>query len=178
MTDNHHERTRRVMLDLETLGLNPGCVILSVGAAEFDVDGVGETFYRSISLDSCDKVGLEIDAGTLEWWLDQDENVQDQLVGGESLGDVLEDFAVFYGYADEIWANAPSFDCEILEAAYEAANAPVPWEFYQERCYRTLKNLPGAVDVERNGDHHDALDDAVHQAERASRTLAKWSNAE
>lgn len=167
--------TTRVMLDLETLGLEPGCVILSIGAVEFDTEGLGETFYRSISLQSCDEAGLEIDAGTLEWWLEQDENVKDQLVGGEELTEVLYEFGQFYEGADEIWANAPSFDCNVLEAAYDAVEAPVPWQFYEERCYRTLKNLPCAVEVERDGDHHDALDDAVHQADRAHLTLRRMA---
>ncbi|MWG34791.1 3'-5' exoribonuclease [Halomarina oriensis] len=164
-----------MMLDLETLGLDPGCVILSLGAVAFDEEGVKETFSRSISLKSCDEAGLEIDAGTLEWWLGQDENVQEQLTGGDELTEVLHEFSEFYSGAEEIWGNSPSFDCEILSAAYDAANAPVPWEFYHERCFRTLKAMPGAVDLEREGDHHDALDDAVHQARRASATLARWS---
>lgn len=174
--DENDEQTRRVMLDLETLGLDPGCVILSIGAAEFDADGVGETFFRNVSLVSCDDAGLEIDANTLEWWLGQDEHVQDQLVGGEELTEVLHDFAAFVDEADEIWANAPSFDCAILAHAYDACNAPVPWEFYQERCFRTLKNMPGAVEIDREGDHHNALDDAVHQARRASGTIRRWSD--
>lgn len=173
MTDESHERTRRVMLDLETLGLDPGCVILSLGAVEFDAEGLGDTFYRSINLQSCDDVGLEIDAGTLEWWLEQDETVQGQLFGGEELTEVLHEFGQFYDGADEIWANAPTFDCQILAHAYDAVEAPVPWEFYEERCFRTLKNLPCAADVHRDGDHHDALDDAVHQADVAHLTLRR-----
>lgn len=172
------EDYRRVMVDLETLGLDPGAAILSIGAAEFDQDGVGETFYRSISLVSCDDAGLEIDAGTLEWWLGQDDNAREQLTGGDELTEVLHEFTEFYDDADEIWANAPSFDCEMLSAAYDASKAPVPWEFYEERCFRTLKNLPGAVDIEQDGEEHDALDDAVHQARRASRTLARWDDVE
>lgn len=168
----------RVMLDLETLGLEPGCAIISFGAARFDHTGVGETFYRSISLVSCDDAGLEIDAGTLEWWLGQDDNAREQLTGGEELTEVLHEFAEFYDGADEIWANAPSFDCQILSAAYDACNAPVPWEFYEERCFRTLKNLPGAVEVEQDGVDHNALDDALHQARVASKTLHEYAQAE
>lgn len=164
------------MIDLETLGLDPGCTILSLGAAEFDEDGVVETFYRNISLRSCDEAGLEIDAGTLEWWLGQDETVQDQLGGGEELLEVLRDFSRFYDGADEIWGNSPSFDCEILSAAYDAVQYPVPWGFRDERCFRTLKNMPGAVEIEQEGEHHNALDDAVHQARRASGTIRRWSD--
>lgn len=83
-----------------------------------------------------------------------------------------------FGDADEIWANSPSFDCDILAAAYDAVGRTAPWDYWEERCFRTLKNLPGAVDVEHGGDEHNALDDAVHQAERTLRILGRWNDAE
>ncbi len=166
------------MIDIETLGLEPGCAILSIGAVKFDQDRAGEEFYSSVSLESCQEYGLKVDAGTLEWWLGRDEAVQGVLSGGEDLDTVLEEFAGFVEDADEVWANAPSFDCEILEHAFEAVGIEVPWEFYEERCYRTLKNLPGAVEVLNEGDEHHALDDARHQAERARLTISKYTERE
>jgi hypothetical protein len=170
----------RLMLDIETLGTEPGCAILSIGAVAFDLEGTGDTFSRSIDLESCQDAGLDIDAETLEWWLGQNDDVREVLTGGDDLETVLRDFATFYDQVDpdEIWANAPTFDCEILEAAYQRQNFPVPGSYWDERCYRTLKNLPGAVDIEREGDHDDALDDAIYQARRASATLARWSDVE
>jgi len=117
----------RLMVDIETLGTEPGCAICSIGAVVFDTGGLGDREY------------------------------------GES-------------GADEIWANAPSFDCEILADAYDRVDIAKPWDYWDERCYRTLKSLPGAVDIDRQGDHHDALDDAAHQARVASATLAGWDD--
>ena len=31
---------RRLMLDIETLGIAPGCIILSIGAVEFNRNGI------------------------------------------------------------------------------------------------------------------------------------------
>ena len=57
----------RVMLDIETLGTEPGCAIVSVGAARWSIDGVGdERLYREVSLSSCGAAGLEIDPDTLK----------------------------------------------------------------------------------------------------------------
>ena len=112
--------TDRVMVDIETLGLDPGASVVSIGAVRFDPDGTGDRFSASISLTSCEAAGLTIDAETLEWWLTQDDVAKRQLVGGDSLTEVLEDFAEWYGDANEIWANSPSFDCDILGAAYDA----------------------------------------------------------
>lgn len=165
--------TDRVMLDIETLGLDPGASIVAIGAVRFSESGLGDTFQRSISLTSCQRAGLTIDAETLDWWLAQDELAKDQLSGGTGLETVLKDFAEWYGDADEIWANSPSFDCEILSAAYDAVELDEPWDFWAERDFRTLQSFDFAPEPEQAGVEHDALDDAVHQAEIASETLAR-----
>jgi len=161
------------MIDIETLGLDPGAAILSIGAVQFDSEGLGDEYHAEISLQSCQAVGLEIDAGTLEWWLEQDGDVADILTGGEQLEDALMDFAMWYPDGAEVWANSPSFDCEVLEAAFDAVGLNEPWEYYDERDVRTLRSLPGSVELAQDGDEHHALDDARHQAREVSHTLAR-----
>jgi DNA polymerase III epsilon subunit-like protein len=167
----------RLMVDIETLGTEPGCAICSIGAVVFDTGGLGDRETWDVDIRSCQSLGMRIDAETLNWWLDQSATVR-ELRGGDELPQVLHEFAAFYGEsgADEIWANAPSFDCEILADAYDRVDIAKPWDYWDERCYRTLKSLPGAVDIDRQGDHHDALDDAAHQARVASATLAGWDD--
>jgi len=63
-----------------------------------------------------------------------------------------------------VWGNGADFDLPILAAAYKAAGGPPPWKPYNGRCYRTLKNLAPSIKLERQGTHHQALDDAVCQA--------------
>jgi len=168
----------RLMLDIETLGTEPGCAICSVGAVVFSTDGLSDRETWSVDIGSCQSLGMRIDAETLSWWLDQSATVREQLRGGDELPQVLHEFAAFYreADADEIWANAPSFDCEILSDAYRRVDIAKPWDYWDERCYRTVKNLPDAADIDRQGDHHDALDDAAHQARVASATLARWDD--
>jgi len=95
------------------------------------------------------------------------------LSGGVDLEDALAAFSEFYGDADEVWANSPSFDCAMLAAGYDAVGSEEPWEFWEERDVRTVKNLPGAPDVEmEDGENeHDALDDARQQARLVGKTL-------
>jgi DNA polymerase III epsilon subunit-like protein len=164
---------RRVMVDIETLGLEPGAAIVSIGAAEFGVDGLGERESWSVDLQSCEDAGLSIDGGTLEWWLDQDETAREQLTGGEPLLDSLVNFSAWIHSADEVWANSPAFDCDHLEHAADAVGVELPWHYYERRDYRTLRELEIAPDIEQDGTEHDALDDAVHQARVASATLRK-----
>ncbi|WP_197425373.1 3'-5' exonuclease [Halobacterium sp. CBA1126] len=165
------------MVDIETLGLEPGSAILSIGAVEFTADGLGDEFHREISLKSCQAAGLEIDAGTLEWWLSQDDAVTGVLAGGGELGPVLNAFYNWYPDGAEVWANSPSFDCRHLEAAFDAVGMTEPWEYYDERDVRTLKSLPIAANVEMDGNEHDALDDAKHQARFAAATLRNLDHA-
>jgi len=163
----------RVMVDIETLGLDVGSAILSIGAVRFAPGRVNNRAEWSISLESCQEHGLEMDAGTLEWWLDQGEEANRVLSGGKDLETVLTAFAEWFGDADEIWANSPSFDCEILEHAYSQVGVVEPWEFYQERDFRTLDSLSVPPEMEQEGVEHDALADAVYQAKIASETLAR-----
>jgi len=165
----------RVMVDIETLGLERDAAIISIGAVEFDTHGLGETFEASINLTSCQDAGLNIDAGTLEWWLEQDDVAREQLTGGDDLGRVLPKFVAWYRQCDaeEVWANSPSFDCEALEYAGDAVGVQMPWQYYEERDYRTLTSLPVAPDAEQDGTEHDALDDAKHQARVAVTTLKR-----
>jgi len=163
----------RVMVDIETLGLEKGSAILSIGAVRFSAETLSDGAEWSISLESCQEHGLEMDAGTLEWWLDQGEMANRVLSGGQELETVLTQFAEWFGDADEIWANSPSFDCEMLEHAYTQVGLVEPWEFYQERDFRTLDSLSIAPEMDQEGTEHDALADAVYQAKVASETLAR-----
>jgi len=161
------------MIDIETLGLEPGCVVLSIGAVEFGAGEMGEQWYRSISRESCEAAGLTVDDGTLEWWQDQPEQAREVLTGGDELAEVLKEFAGWISGADEVWANSPSFDCEVLIEAGKAVGVPMPWEYHEERDFRTLSDLALAPEVVQDGVEHDALDDAKHQAHVAAATLRR-----
>jgi len=158
--------TQRIMLDVETLGTEPGCAIVSIGAVWFGPDGITNEWYRSVDVESCQDAGLTIDADTMLWWLNQDDDVREQLAGGEDLASALTQLATKLHPISQLWACPPAFDCAILEAAYDHVGQPVPWKHYERRCYRTVRETVGLPDLERQGDHHNALDDARHQARR------------
>lgn len=166
------ESADRVMIDIETLGTEPGAAILSIGAVRFNVDdGITDSFHRNISLVSCEDHGLSIDAQTLEWWLSQNEEVQHVLTDGDDLETVLTAFTTFYDDATEVWAKSPPFDCAILGHAYDVIELDTPWSFRDTRDVRTILSLPQAADKNQDGNKHDALADATHQAELVIETL-------
>lgn len=159
------------MVDLETLGTEPGSVILSIGAVHFSNGSVLSRFIRHISVESCQQAGLGCDAATALWWLKQKPEAREALLAGQQdavlLYQALTDFTQWLdglGSDLKVWGNAPSFDCALLKAAYQACDLRLPWRYSAECCYRTVKALYPEVTEHREGIHHSALDDAEHQA--------------
>ncbi len=170
-----------IMLDLETLGNKPGCIILSIGACEFDMQTgeIGKTFYTNIDTEDSEKHGLKFNASTVMWWLRQSQEARDALsLTILSLTDVLNLFESWLGDINsknmQIWANSPSFDCAILSAAYKAIGREQPWLYWQERCVRTLTAFAPEIKKRIVNDlAHDALSDCIYQVRYCS---AIWNS--
>lgn len=166
-----------IMIDIETLSTRMDATILSIGAVRFTADEIKPyTFHRTISIDSNLAVKRHIDGDTLGWWMKQSEAARAAAFGGvdaSHLPAVLHSFAVWLGGAagpdnEEVylWGNGANFDISILQSAYEAIGVPVPWNFRNVRCLRTIRALAGASYIARPevGVMHNALDDAQAQA--------------
>jgi hypothetical protein len=167
--ENRGEFMSRIMVDLETLGQKAGSVIVAVGAVKFcGLRGITHTFYERVSAEDCERQGLRCDAATVLWWLAQDEVARLEILKPASfLRSVLTRFHSWSHEGDgvdEIWGNGASFDPVVLGAAYDACGMERPWKFWNERCFRTMKALNLVEPPSREGVHHNALDDATHQA--------------
>lgn len=163
---------KHIMVDIETLGTSPGCAILSIGAAEFDpsTEKIGGTFYSSINLQSSLDAGFAVDADTIKWWISQGQEASaSAFAGALSVHEALRAFNSFVGRENTyVWSNGADFDIPILISALDRLGIEPGWKFYNNRCFRTLKNLHRNVKPgPRVGVHHHALDDAVFQAEHA-----------
>jgi|SRR6267378_8679871 len=163
-----------ILVDIETLGTTPGSVILAIGATTFLHPGIEpREFYMQISVDDSKDEGFNIDDKTLEWWKLQDQEVYEEATCGvDSVRLVLNSFSYWLESITDtpiLWGNAARFDLGLLEAAYNKLDLEVPWEFQNEMCYRTLKNLYAglAPKVPRFGTAHNALFDAISQAQQA-----------
>lgn len=158
----------RIMLDLETLGTKPGSVIVAIGAVKFGEGTIHDRFYERVDAQSCVTLGLKMDVFTVRWWMKQSEEARTELLQpGTHLSKALLRFSEWIGldWQDvEIWGNGSDFDNPMLAAAYDAAGVNTPWKFWNNRCYRTLKNLFPLVPMHRSGTHHHGLHDAESQA--------------
>lgn len=175
------------MVDIEAGGNAPGCVIFSIGAVFFDpqVKKLGTEFYRVVNAASCEAVGLRYDDDTMAWWKDQSEEAQAVLKMARdrnqsvSITRALKEFSSYLhagaGPGVQMYGCGNDYDVPCLTAAYKACGLPIPWEFRNSWCYRTLKNLPGAREhlPVREGVFHNALDDAKHQARGAIELLSR-----
>lgn len=170
---------RNVMVDLETLGQAPGCIVLSIGAVAFDDQGLGSEFYTVINIDHSVELGLLRNQDTLDWWDKQSPEAQKVLSEAKdkkksvTVHEAIKNFnqylLPFTHGGVKIWGNGANFDNTILAAMYGAAGLKTPWPFWNDRCYRTLKNLYKDIKPEaaREGTYHNALDDAITQARHA-----------
>jgi DNA polymerase III epsilon subunit-like protein len=162
------------MLDIETLGLRPGCIILSVGACTLDGE---RQFEVVIDRESCAERGLSVHQPTLDWWHTQDEGLRKKVFGGTvPLHEALVRLNSFIDTASAVWANGSPFDFPILREAYIRCGILPSWKYHQELDMRTLRSvcnfsrIPSAV-------AHDALADALAQAEWTRRTLSTIGKA-
>lgn len=160
-----------LMVDCETLGTTADAVILSIGAVKFDLEtGVisDEGFYASVSVESNLAYGRRIEESTLLWWLKQDTAAQQVFFEPkETLESALQMLTDYIGGQDyRMWSNGADFDLPMLAHAYSKCGLELPWKYFNNRCYRTYKNLPQAKDLKADhaGIKHNALADALAQA--------------
>lgn len=154
------------MLDLETLGNKPGSVIVAIGAVKFTAAEIVDEFSIVIDPRSCEQWGLKLDADTVMWWLQKSEPARQKVCGrGCVLLEALSQFRHWLVDPEAaVWGNGSEYDNVLLAAAYAAVQTSAPWKYYNNRCYRTLKQLCPQVPFQKPEVAHDALEDARAQA--------------
>lgn len=163
-----------VMLDLETTGTSAGCCILSVAAVPFMAESPLDSFYETISHVKSMDEGFTNDENTLRWWDKQKKEIQEEAFSGtRSPLAVMESLAFYLKQLGEpkhiyVWGNGADFDNVILSHYFRQLGMPQPWGAFNNRCYRTLKNLFPVVQYQKPVDAHNALADATAQARHAA----------
>lgn len=160
-----------VMLDLETLGTRPDCVVLTLGAIKFDPFSTAEPgpgIYFRLDIENQLALGRTVDDSTIEWWAQQDPRVREEAMGesGERI-DVAKlkyELNKFLVGVDYIWAQGPAFDIVILEDLYRSQGWGFPWHFWQIRDSRTLFGVHGDPREKGRDQAHNALMDCYYQA--------------
>lgn len=163
-----------VMVDLETMARATNSVICSIGATKFTLeDGIIDTFYCTVDAADCKKHGLVVEQGVVDWWKKQPKATLAALTKDTlPLKDALTNFSKWYGTKSlPTWGNSVAFDNVILQSAYDAVGMNRPWKHWEDRCYRTMKNIIKVESGEREGTYHNALDDAIFQTKHLLKIL-------
>ena len=170
------------MLDLETLGTRPDCVIMTLGAVKFDPFNPdrepGPGIYLRMDLDEQLALGRTVDDSTITWWAEQDARVRAEAwEGGDrsSIQELKRELNRFLVGVDEIWSQGPVFDIAILEDLYRSQNWGFPWYFWQIRDSRTLFKVHGDPRARGRDQAHNALLDCVYQAKAVQEILSKFN---
>lgn len=161
-----------VMHDIETFSTHNNPVIPALGAVKFTREGVIDRFEVGIDPADCQRLGLHIDANTVEWWLDPQRAAawaHIQTLGKIDLFAALDGYTMWLEQTPKdargsMWANGATFDHVKLGSAFKACGLQLPWHYRQEECYRTISNRFKDVEFERQGIAHGPLDDSLSQA--------------
>jgi len=163
-----------IVIDLETLDTAVTALPLSIGCCAFDVGKPfkPETFYVGIDLYSTLHGGaFTVSVDTLRWWYNQPNDARSDAMNGSSpLTLALKDLCAWVKNLDgdqhHLWGNGAGFDNPIIHRMYAATDVEDPFVYWNDRCYRTMKSLFKYIPKPRfAGTKHNALDDAVFEAE-------------
>ncbi|UIN08439.1 3'-5' exoribonuclease [Yersinia ruckeri] len=178
---------KNLMIDLETMGNKPNAPIVAIGAVFFEpaTGEIGAEFYTAVDLESEMSLGAIADASTILWWLTQSSESRSAIaydptpIRAALLN--LNQFAAEHCHTRylHVWGNGAAFDNVILRSAYERCQLQPCWSWFNDLDVRTIVKLGRAIgfdpkrDMPFDGERHNALADALHQARYVSAIYQK-----
>lgn len=172
-----------VVLDIETLSTDSDAAVIQIGACVLPLDrsylpsGVAPEFEATIRYENCVAlVGANwftMSNETMEWW--EKQPTRNRVFSGQdSYTDALKSFCEWIVFSIQapvaLWGNSPAFDCSILAHSLKTLAFKLPWNFRNERDYRTMKAIfplpKHCTDrtPEEQAVQHTALGDARYEA--------------
>jgi hypothetical protein len=170
------------MIDIETLGTEPDCVVLSVGAVKFDpyklTDPHAKTLWRPSADEQMDADRSVLES-TLQWWAGQPQHIQDEAFTEDNripLDQFFKELNKYLVGVDKVWCQGPQFDMVILENLYKQFDHHMNWAFWQIMDCRTIFNMM-PVDPRKaiQQNLHSADEDAYYQAVCVQGVYQHWS---
>lgn len=170
-----------IMLDIETLGVRPGFIVLSSALVRFsDLASANVTFDTAAQLN----LKMERDSKTQEWWNAPERATAWKAARANPIDLVpaltyLADWLAWARAGTDLflWCHGASFDAPMLQELYRRAGVPCPWNFWEVRDTRTLYDLAGvSLAAYAEGEPHVALSDAISQTKAANAALRLLEN--
>jgi hypothetical protein len=157
----------------EALGTRPGSAIIELGAVEFfpDAGTLGRSFEAMIE----PQAPFTADLDTLAWHIEKRTWPRPFAENTHAIGSALVEFEDWLGECGEVeafWAWGATYDFPLLTAAYDFTGTPQPWQYWQQRCARTVWQLAFG-DRRHDPRPHRAVEDAKAAAVDLMAAIAK-----
>ena len=176
-----------VMIDTETLAIDPKAAIVQIGLA-YRLPGNAYVHTKEICIKPSGYEGARnfiIDASTVKWHsqdLARAANIERCELEGSSvevaafiLADILASLSNEGQHKLILWSCGTDFDFPILANLYKSQGQIQPWRYGNIRDYRTMRELfKTEVPMNSKGDH-TAVADAVAQYEHL-KEIRKYIN--
>jgi len=166
-----------ILIDIEALGTRPGSAIIELGAVAFYPESgtIGETFETMIE----PQAPFTADMETLEWHRKKGTWPRPFAEGSHSIGSALAQFETWIrgcGEVETFWAWGATYDFPLLERAFDFVGNSPPWNYWEQRCARTVWQL--AFGDRRHGPRpHRAVEDAKSAAVDLMEAIAKLTGS-
>lgn len=169
---------RHCSLDIECIG--PTAVV-SIGAVMFNPYSNEYGGWIEILV----KPSSDLGAGEVAFWLRQNDaarrRVSEAIENGVAEKDACEALVGFFETHNPyyLWTKPPTYDERIIREMFKRNGVTYPLDFRSGRDVRTLLGL-GVLepkDIPREGVHHNACDDAKHQARQVTAVIQHLKKA-
>lgn len=174
-----------LMLDLETIGINPGVGLIQIAAVPFNVN-TGEIskniFSMAINMQHQIDNGFNFDVSTLKWWKRTNNDLFEKLSKDKKTYNIVgKEFQSYFKTLDNyknirVWGNSARFDIGLLQGWYRRAigyDFQPFWNTWREMDVRSISALKPDIksNMEFIGEKHNALDDCRHQIRYTSKII-------
>ena len=149
---------KHIVVDLETFGLAPDSIILSIGA----ISNTGEKFYLELDWKE-QQYFRKVDPSTCMWWGQQEQGLC-PLGGSTLLYEALVEFSLWLPENKDdyfIWCRGLDMDIAMLKHAYGDLGLAVPWKYNNVRDVRTALHFVRKENLVEPEKKHHALYDAI-----------------
>ena len=172
--------TKRIMVDIETLSLEPTAYVWEVAFVDMDNPLWRVHAYLSSNLFTNPAMarGFHVDQKTIDWSLQHGSPRFKQWMEGRctesTVLEISNQLSERLNHTNNTiwWARNSAFDFPILEHMFKTFHRPVPWYHRNKRCLYThehvVRQLANATGTPLGGEpeqenKHSAIDDAMHQ---------------
>jgi hypothetical protein len=149
-----------IILDLETLALDPSAIITEIGIIAFDAETLESHAKWEVRPNILEQlaVGRRFERETYLFHREQDS--VPETLGEFSIHAACEKLAAVFVYAkpQHVWIQGPDFDRPVLENFMSQAGHKLPWEYWRTRDCRTAWDLAFPGEKAPRRPHHALAD--------------------